>query len=261
MSLEKQRGVQRMTQCDGREQRVTVSGSGSGSGDFQTALRLCRVWRYWVTLKEDMRLRHVKLQSKQFKAAQHSQRVLIAGSLGGLDDHIQSDHVHQLEWRFPVRAYKTVKDNTRNKQREGNSECEKFQELPLSVLSCVTTKELCLKMLGCGCVLLSCLLTVMLFNCSVESLRLTQENPEYVESAPADSHGGQRGPAVQKTSKSVNAKLLLLDQLLNLENDVIETKRKRSFSGSNAPLDRLSISTMDPKSTKQRYKETNAQII
>ncbi|KAL7849602.1 hypothetical protein SRHO_G00212250 [Serrasalmus rhombeus] len=107
-------------------------------------------------------------------------------------------------------------------------------------------------MLGCGCVLLSCLLTVMLFNCSVESLHLTQENPEYVESAPMDNHGGQHGPVVPKTSKSVNPKLLLLDQLLNLENDVIETKRKRSFSGSNAPLDRLSISTMDPKSNKQR---------
>uniref|UniRef100_A0A8B9RF45 Osteocrin n=1 Tax=Astyanax mexicanus TaxID=7994 RepID=A0A8B9RF45_ASTMX len=62
-------------------------------------------------------------------------------------------------------------------------------------------------------------------------------------------HGG---PVVQKASGSVNAKLLLLDQLLRLENDVIETKRKRSFSGSSAPLDRLSISTMDPKSNKQR---------
>lgn len=60
----------------------------------------------------------------------------------------QSDHVHQLEWRFPVRDYKTVKDNTRNKQREGNSEREKFQELSLSILSCVTTTEFWRKVRG-----------------------------------------------------------------------------------------------------------------
>ncbi|XP_072547401.1 osteocrin [Salminus brasiliensis] len=105
-------------------------------------------------------------------------------------------------------------------------------------------------MLGCSCVLLSCLLTMTLFHCSAESLRLTQENPQYVEPPQTENRGGQRGPVGQKAS--VNAKLLLLDQLLRLENDVIETKRKRSFSGSNAPLDRLSISTMDPKSNKQR---------
>uniref|UniRef100_A0A3B1JIK9 Osteocrin n=1 Tax=Astyanax mexicanus TaxID=7994 RepID=A0A3B1JIK9_ASTMX len=111
-------------------------------------------------------------------------------------------------------------------------------------------------MLGCSCVLLSCLLTVTLFHCSAESLRLTQENPEYVAPAQTENHGSQHGgPVVQKASGSVNAKLLLLDQLLRLENDVIETKRKRSFSGSSAPLDRLSISTMDPKSNKQKVVE------
>uniref|UniRef100_A0A671MEW6 Osteocrin n=1 Tax=Sinocyclocheilus anshuiensis TaxID=1608454 RepID=A0A671MEW6_9TELE len=62
----------------------------------------------------------------------------------------------------------------------------------------------------------------------------------------------QRGQTEQKTSGAVNVKLLLHDQLVRLENDVIETKRKRSFPGSNTPLDRLSISTMDPKSNKQR---------
>ncbi|KAI2656403.1 Osteocrin [Labeo rohita] len=64
--------------------------------------------------------------------------------------------------------------------------------------------------------------------------------------------GVQRGQTEQKTSGAVNAKLLLHDQLFRLENDVIEPKRKRSFPGSNTPLDRLSISTMDPKSNKQR---------
>uniref|UniRef100_A0A671MHU9 Osteocrin-like n=1 Tax=Sinocyclocheilus anshuiensis TaxID=1608454 RepID=A0A671MHU9_9TELE len=93
--------------------------------------------------------------------------------------------------------------------------------------------------MGCGCVLLSGLLTLTLFHCSAESLHVPQERSEV---SP-----GLRGQTEQK-----NAKLLLHDQLVRLENDVIETKRKRSFPGSNTPLDRLSISTMDPKSNKQR---------
>ncbi|KAI7801167.1 osteocrin [Triplophysa rosa] len=110
-------------------------------------------------------------------------------------------------------------------------------------------------MLGCGCVLLSGLLTLTLFHCSTESLHIPQERPEHVEPSAAEDRRVQRGQTEQKTSGAVNAKLLLLDQLVRLENDVIETKRKRSFPGSNTPLDRLSISTMDPKSNKQRKAE------
>ncbi|XP_051718427.1 osteocrin [Ctenopharyngodon idella] len=107
-------------------------------------------------------------------------------------------------------------------------------------------------MLGCGCVLLSGLLTLTLFHCSVESLHIPQERPEYVESSVVEGRSVQQGQTEQKTSGAVNAKHLLHDQLVRLENDVIETKRKRSFPGSNTPLDRLSISTMDPKNNKQR---------
>ncbi|XP_016334999.1 osteocrin-like [Sinocyclocheilus anshuiensis] len=101
--------------------------------------------------------------------------------------------------------------------------------------------------MGCGCVLLSGLLTLTLFHCSAESLHVPQERSEYVEPSVVEGRSVQRGQTEQK-----NAKLLLHDQLVRLENDVIETKRKRSFPGSNTPLDRLSISTMDPKSNKQR---------
>ncbi|XP_056330129.1 osteocrin [Danio aesculapii] len=107
-------------------------------------------------------------------------------------------------------------------------------------------------MLGCGCVLLSGLLTLTLFHCRAESFHVPQGRPEYVESSVVEGHSVQRGQTEQKTSGGVSAKLLLHDQLVRLENDVIETKRKRSFPGSNTPLDRLSISTMDPKSNKQR---------
>ncbi|XP_067307753.1 osteocrin [Pseudorasbora parva] len=107
-------------------------------------------------------------------------------------------------------------------------------------------------MLGCGCVLLSGLLTLTFFHCSVESLHIPQERPEYVVSSVVEGRGVQQGQTEQKTSGAVSAKHLLHDQLVRLENDVIETKRKRSFPGSNTPLDRLSISSMDPKSNKQR---------
>ncbi|KTF80652.1 hypothetical protein cypCar_00024869 [Cyprinus carpio] len=107
-------------------------------------------------------------------------------------------------------------------------------------------------MMGCGCVLLSGLLTLTLFHCSAESLHVPQERSEYVEPSVVEGSSVQPGQTEQKTSGAVNAKLLLHNQLVRLENDVIETKRKRSFPGSNTPLDRLSISTMDPKSNKQK---------
>ncbi|XP_041732927.1 osteocrin-like [Coregonus clupeaformis] len=107
-------------------------------------------------------------------------------------------------------------------------------------------------MLGCGCVLLSCLLTVTLFHYSVDSLHLTQESPEYLDPVVQEESGLQARSSEQKAAGALTAKLLLLDHLDRLENDVIETKMKRSFPGSNTPLDRLSISTMDPKGSKQR---------
>ncbi|XP_032154137.1 osteocrin isoform X2 [Cebus imitator] len=55
----------------------------------------------------------------------------------------------------------------------------------------------------------------------------------------------------EKSATDLTAKLLLLDELVSLENDAIETKKKRSFSGFGSPLDRLSAGSVDHKS-KQR---------
>ncbi|TRY92861.1 hypothetical protein DNTS_015612 [Danionella cerebrum] len=107
-------------------------------------------------------------------------------------------------------------------------------------------------MLGCGCVLLAGLLTLTSFSSSAESIHIPQERPENVESSINGERAVQQGTIEQKTSGAVRAKLLLHNHLVRLENDVIETKRKRSFPGFNTPLDRLSISSMDPKSNKQR---------
>ncbi|XP_054983629.1 osteocrin [Sorex araneus] len=55
----------------------------------------------------------------------------------------------------------------------------------------------------------------------------------------------------EKSATDLAAKLLLLDELVSLENDVIETKKKRSFSGFGSPLDRLSAGSIEHKG-KQR---------
>ncbi|XP_012496358.1 PREDICTED: osteocrin [Propithecus coquereli] len=55
----------------------------------------------------------------------------------------------------------------------------------------------------------------------------------------------------EKSATDLAAKLFLLDELVSLENDVIETKKKRSFSGFGSPLDRLSAGSVDHKG-KQR---------
>ncbi|KAI5772077.1 OSTN protein [Gulo gulo luscus] len=55
----------------------------------------------------------------------------------------------------------------------------------------------------------------------------------------------------EKSATNLAAKLLLLDELESLENNVIETKKKRSFSGFGTPLDRLSAGSVDHKG-KQR---------
>ncbi|XP_004577844.1 osteocrin isoform X1 [Ochotona princeps] len=54
-----------------------------------------------------------------------------------------------------------------------------------------------------------------------------------------------------KSATDLAAKLLFLDEFVSLENDVIETKKKRSFSGFGSPLDRLSAGSADHKG-KQR---------
>lgn len=56
---------------------------------------------------------------------------------------------------------------------------------------------------------------------------------------------------IQPHSEEVNAreelteKLLQLEQFKRMENDVTDPKRKRSFPSDNAPLDHLSVGSME----------------
>lgn len=55
----------------------------------------------------------------------------------------------------------------------------------------------------------------------------------------------------EKSATNLAAKLFLLDDLVSVENEVTETKKKRSFSGFGAPIDRISSSSVNAKG-KQR---------
>ncbi|KFO33152.1 osteocrin [Fukomys damarensis] len=56
----------------------------------------------------------------------------------------------------------------------------------------------------------------------------------------------------EKSATDLAMKLLLLDELVSLENDVIETKKKRSFSGFGSPIDRLSAGSAVHKSKQTK---------
>ncbi|XP_075999032.1 osteocrin [Genypterus blacodes] len=108
---------------------------------------------------------------------------------------------------------------------------------------------------GCGRVLLSCLLSVTLIQCSVEGLRVRLRPPQHIDRVMLGSrHSFQPRSSGEKVGEELTVKLHQLNHVVRLENDVMEPKRKRSFPGNNMPLDRLSISPMETKqgTNKQR---------
>lgn len=55
-----------------------------------------------------------------------------------------------------------------------------------------------------------------------------------------------------KEGEGLMEKLLRLDDLHRKENDVMEPKKKRGFTGNNAPLDRLSATSMENKQSSNK---------
>ncbi|XP_053279031.1 osteocrin [Pleuronectes platessa] len=103
-------------------------------------------------------------------------------------------------------------------------------------------------MQSCSCLLFSFLLIITVLHCSVESFRVRQQ-PQHVGRPLVRPRAAfhLRPGGVKREGEELTAKLLLLDDMVRMENDVMEPKRKRSFPGNNAPLDRLSISSMETK--------------
>ncbi|XP_034004150.1 osteocrin [Trematomus bernacchii] len=106
------------------------------------------------------------------------------------------------------------------------------------------------KMQFCGCLLISCLIFITFLHVRVDGFRQQRLDRPISRTLGGlrPRHGGV------KEGEELTAKLLRLDELVRMENDVMEPKRKRSFPGNSAPLDRLSISSMETKQggTKQR---------
>ncbi|NXR06606.1 OSTN protein, partial [Semnornis frantzii] len=59
----------------------------------------------------------------------------------------------------------------------------------------------------------------------------------------------------EKSATSLAAKVFLLDELVPLENEVTETKRKRSFPGFGSPIDRISSTTVEAKGKQRKVVE------
>ncbi|KAM9318547.1 osteocrin [Pholidichthys leucotaenia] len=106
----------------------------------------------------------------------------------------------------------------------------------------------------CHCLLFSCLLASALLHSAIGGLGVQRHPGQHVDRPLWRSSAGLRhhhgGP---KAGEELTEKLLQLDDLTRTENDVMEPKRKRSFPSNGAPLDRLSVSSMETKqgTTKQ----------
>ncbi|NXF68802.1 OSTN protein, partial [Ciccaba nigrolineata] len=59
----------------------------------------------------------------------------------------------------------------------------------------------------------------------------------------------------EKSATNLAAKLFLLDELVSLENEVTETKKKRSFPGFGSPIDRISSTSMDGRGKQRKVVE------
>ncbi|XP_069029192.1 osteocrin [Embiotoca jacksoni] len=100
----------------------------------------------------------------------------------------------------------------------------------------------------CSWLLFCCLFSINVLHSSVDSFRVQYPPAQRVHQTLSGSvaalwphHGGM------KAGEELTVKLLRLDDLVRMENDVMEPKRKRSFPGNNTPLDRLSVSSVETK--------------
>ncbi|XP_064577030.1 osteocrin isoform X7 [Zonotrichia leucophrys gambelii] len=87
------------------------------------------------------------------------------------------------------------------------------------------------------------------------SVLLAQAAPEPLEPPAALGVGDHPIASEEKSATNLAAKLFLLDDLVSLENEVTETKKKRSFPGFGSPIDRISSSSVDAKGKQRKALE------
>ncbi|XP_053930999.1 osteocrin isoform X2 [Cuculus canorus] len=94
-------------------------------------------------------------------------------------------------------------------------------------------------------------LVITLLQWSSSSVLLAEAAPEPSEPFADLDMGAHPIASEEKSATNLAAKLFLLDELVSLENEVMETKKKRSFPGFGSPIDRISSTSIDTK-VKQR---------
>ncbi|XP_071422445.1 osteocrin isoform X2 [Pithys albifrons albifrons] len=86
------------------------------------------------------------------------------------------------------------------------------------------------------------------------SVLLAEAAPEPLEPSGALGMGVHPIASEEKSPTNLADKLFLLE-LVSLENEVTETKRKRSFPGFGSPIDRISTTSVDAKSKQRKVLE------
>ncbi|KAL6104919.1 ostn [Pungitius sinensis] len=96
-----------------------------------------------------------------------------------------------------------------------------------------------LKMQSCGSLLFLFMMFFMLLHCNVEGAL----HPTRVVRPASWALGSLRSPP----GGALKGKLPQLEDPRGTDNEVMEPKRRRSFSGTNASLDRISVGAMETK--------------
>ncbi|XP_023788825.1 osteocrin isoform X1 [Cyanistes caeruleus] len=87
------------------------------------------------------------------------------------------------------------------------------------------------------------------------SVLLAEAAPEPLEPSTALGMGDHSTGSGEKSATNLAAKLFLLDDLVSLENEVTETKKKRSFPGFGSPIDRISSTSVDARGKQRKVLE------
>ncbi|NWS96794.1 OSTN protein, partial [Mionectes macconnelli] len=87
------------------------------------------------------------------------------------------------------------------------------------------------------------------------SVLLAEAAPEPLEPSAALGMRASSVASEEKSATNLADRLFLLDDLVSLENEVTETKKKRSFPGFGSPIDRISSTSADAKSKQRKVVE------
>uniref|UniRef100_A0A8C8EA20 Osteocrin n=3 Tax=Strigidae TaxID=30459 RepID=A0A8C8EA20_9STRI len=98
-------------------------------------------------------------------------------------------------------------------------------------------------------------LVITLLQWHSSSVLLVEAALEPLEPSAALDMGAHPIASEEKSATNLAAKLFLLDELVSLENEVTETKKKRSFPGFGSPIDRISSTSVDGRGKQRKVVE------